>query len=599
MLQTLSDFFLIISKDGEKITNKDLTVFYNFIIKKLPQIEQQFPSLILKSLNISSQIYDKKSMDLSEFNNNKDSKKLFNHFQKQIMHLFNNLIDYCYNDGIIKLNNNFEKIIKDKIEDIIKEKNNKNIMNINSSCSYNNYYKKEIMLKKAKKEELRNILILLIINGDINFNIYPHQYINFLNSENKLKNRLSVEQFMKIIKNIIKLYKENKKLINKRTIIKSNNNTGKKINNTERKKVNIYQNNNITDEKRNRTDEKENSSKIKKFDKDIIKRKIPKFYNNNKISEKEINKNRIKQFENEFILENSDNFNGLSNNEHCIKKRSFQNNQLIVKLTPLSDNSIIINDNSDDDENEINDTIKCETPKNINKKQNREINEKIIFSRVILENEKDDRKYSADKKTNSNANKRLTISTIPLKNEDKNNSEDKDNKKKFREYYSSKFSIPKSQKKNFANRNKNNIITNEKKNLKYHQSLVDQNYMNNKIIRRNFVEDKNKQINKSQSILGKDIFEKEFLNFEKIKISNNKINNYDDNKKIKEEEKKHDTIFNDKFNVVSKIKTDKNNKQYKELYLYKNLEVYQHLVLFNEDKEKEEKEEEDFGCMIS
>ena len=148
--------------------------------------------------------------------NNKDSKKYFNHFQKQILNLFNDLLDYCYNEGIIKLGDKFEKIIKG-IDDKIREKTNnrKNIID-NSKYNYNNIYQKEISIKKAKKEKLRNFLIYLIINGEINFNINPNDYVNFFNSENKAKNRASAEQFMKFIKNIIIIYKENKKNINKR-----------------------------------------------------------------------------------------------------------------------------------------------------------------------------------------------------------------------------------------------------------------------------------------------------------------------------------------------------------------------------------------------
>ena len=59
MLQALSDFFLLISKDGEKITNKDISTFYNFIIKKMPQIEQQFPSIIIKALEIHNKKCEK------------------------------------------------------------------------------------------------------------------------------------------------------------------------------------------------------------------------------------------------------------------------------------------------------------------------------------------------------------------------------------------------------------------------------------------------------------------------------------------------------------------------------------------------------------
>ena len=139
MLQALSDFFLLISKDGEKITNKDILTFYIFIIKKMPQIEQQFPSIIIKSLEIHNK-KSEKSINLKELNVNKDSKKIFNHFKKQIICLFNDLIDYCYKEGLIKINNKFEKIIKAKIDDIIKVKNYKNNVNINSKYNYSNLY---------------------------------------------------------------------------------------------------------------------------------------------------------------------------------------------------------------------------------------------------------------------------------------------------------------------------------------------------------------------------------------------------------------------------------------------------------------------------
>ena len=256
MLQSLSDLFLVISNDTKKITNKDLSILYNFIIKKIPQIEQLYPSLVSKSLNYSSSsiksIEDKNQINVNDLKSNKDSKKIIVQFQKKAMSLFNDFIDYCYNEGIIKLNNKFEKVIKGKIDDKLKEKNNiKNLSNnLRYNYNYNNLYQKELLLKKTRKEEIRNFLIFLIINGDINFNIYPNHYVNFFNSENRSKNRLTAEQFMKFIKLTIKIYKDIKKNSNKRITTKSNNNTDKKINNTERKKSNAIE------EKTNKTDGK-------------------------------------------------------------------------------------------------------------------------------------------------------------------------------------------------------------------------------------------------------------------------------------------------------------------------------------------------------
>ena len=109
-----------------------------------------------------------------------------------------------------------------------------------------------------------------------------------------------------------------------------------------------------------------------------------------------------------------------------------------------------------------------------------------------------------------------------------------------------------------------------------------------------------KPINKSQSIIAKDPFNIDTLNIGKI-VKNKKYNCESvNNKKIEKEEEKPDTIFNDEYNLVSKIRKDKNNNEFKDIYLYKNLEVHQHLVIFNEDNKKEEKEDdsEDIGCII-
>ena len=92
MLQGLSDLFLFISNDNEKITNKDISILYNYIFKIMPQIDLQFPSIILKTLNISKNTKDKTDKNESSFNvfdNNINTKKTFIHFHKQIIHLFN------------------------------------------------------------------------------------------------------------------------------------------------------------------------------------------------------------------------------------------------------------------------------------------------------------------------------------------------------------------------------------------------------------------------------------------------------------------------------------------------------------------------------
>ena len=592
MLQTLTDFFLIISKDREKITNKDISIFYNFIIKKMPQYEQQYPSLILKSLNISSQNEDKISSEVNEHYNTEDSKKIFNHFQKQIINLFNDLIDYCYTESIIKLDDKFEKIIKAKIDDIINKPNYKKNTNINSKNNYNNYYQKELLIKKAKKDEFRNFLILLIINGDINFDIYPNHYINFFNSENKIKNRLNAEQFMKFIKYIIKIYKDNKKHSKKKIINKSNNNTEKKLNNIKGNSDNTNKNNK-TDGKNNGTNGKNSSSGLNNFN---IKNKATNLSSkNNKITFKQINKNMFKIFSNNFIsVQSKDEIEEISINNYYLKNLE-EKNEYDKKLTPASDKSSVINNDSsyDDDNKEFNDTIKCETPKNIKKETKFGKSERINLDRLFSESQQNKRRYSADKNTNK-GNKRLTISSIPSKNENILNL-----KENISEYSPKKYYLQKNQNKNLINRNKNITINIEEKNSKCHKSLVDENSLNNYIIKKKILEDKNKPINKSQSTIGKDIFENEITNIKKI--YKKKKNICGENKLIKEDINNKENELNDKYNLVSNIKKDKNNNEYKELYLYEDLEVHQHLVIFNEDnKENEEKdvEEDDIRCII-
>ena len=149
MLHTLSELFLLISNDSQKITNKDLSLFYHFITKKMPQIQQQFPSILSNSLNSSSNIKsleDKKQIDSSEFKNDKDPKKKYLSFIRQILGLFNDLIDFCYSEGIIKINNKIEQMIKGKIDEKIREKSNKKNRKNKYEFNYNKYYQNELNL---------------------------------------------------------------------------------------------------------------------------------------------------------------------------------------------------------------------------------------------------------------------------------------------------------------------------------------------------------------------------------------------------------------------------------------------------------------------
>jgi len=579
MLQSLSDFFLLISSDSKKITNRDLTIFYNFIVKKMPQMEQQYPNLVSKSLSTSegkNYNNDKDELDIKEFKNCKDSKKIFAHFQKQIMNLFNNLIEYCYNEGIIKLNKKFDQVLKVKIDDKIKEKVNKKMSN-NWKYNYNNNQ----YIKRAKTNEIRNFLIFLIINGDINFNIYPNEFVNFFNSENKSKNRNIVDQFMRIIKNIIKIYKDNKRNNIKKISGKLNSNTDKKANNSERKKnKNTEEKNNVTDGKNNSTGIKSINTEGKICDTEIKSKNI---------IDSHIYKTEGKTEKNDTGKKNRTNRVTLSNDENFNTKKILKDS----KLNNKANNNIIDNDSSSQDE--INDTIRCETPRNVHKEAKIDLSTKMNLDNKILNYEENQRRYSADKKINK-INDRLTVPIFKSKGGNKiqiNNT-----KKVNNEFSPKKHSNSKNQKKNVMNRNKKEISPMDKFE-KYHKSLIDDNYEFNIKEKKNFKEDEIKPINKSQRIINKEpVINSELLNINSVYY--NKINDYGNQNKKKEEEE-HDTIFNDKYNLVSKVKIDKNNNQFKDIYLYKNLEVHQHLVIFHEDKEKEENDDDDvddIGCVI-
>ena len=181
MLQALSDLFLVISSDTKKITNQDLSTFYNFIIKKIPQIEQQYPSIISKTLSISSTESKENQIDINEYKISKDN-------------------------NIIKLNN---KILK---ENLLKKVGFDSNPNPNST-------------------EIQKFLIHSVINNKVNCTIYPNQYIKFFNSENNNKRRIIAERFMKFIKQMIIIYKDSKKHYNLKRVA----NTEKKVSNTENK----------------------------------------------------------------------------------------------------------------------------------------------------------------------------------------------------------------------------------------------------------------------------------------------------------------------------------------------------------------------------
>ena len=51
MLKTLVDFFLLLSNDKKTITSHNMLIFYQFITKKIPEIENHHPTIVSSSLD--------------------------------------------------------------------------------------------------------------------------------------------------------------------------------------------------------------------------------------------------------------------------------------------------------------------------------------------------------------------------------------------------------------------------------------------------------------------------------------------------------------------------------------------------------------------
>ena len=344
MLQALSDLFLILSSDTKKITNKDLIIFYNFIIKKIPQIEQQFPSIISKSLinnNITTDLSTDKQIDINEYKINKDNntKKLFIHFQKQLFNLFSELIIFCFKEGIIKIN------------DIIIQENILTKVGFNSS---------KVKFDPQNDKETQKFLIHSVIHNKVNCTIYPTDYIKFFNTENTSKKRICAERFMKFIKHMIIIYKESKKHPNIKRVI----NTEKKVSNTER--IFGYNNRQIYEGK------KLSIKKIKKIEKKIS-------IKDNSSTDKSIIVNNSLEDDN---VENNDTIKGNTlkniNKKYLIKK----NENITNKINNKSTMSVIHTNN---DLLNLNNLI-YPTQKNSKFPQNQIPKKKFKFTKKIFRN---------------------------------------------------------------------------------------------------------------------------------------------------------------------------------------------------------------------
>ena len=230
MLKTLIDFFLLISSDKTTITCNNILTFYQFITKKIIDIETQRPFIITNSLNQSylKQSYNGKIISKtgagfaiqSDENINKTNRIMSKNieikkFQKEIISLFNDMIDFLYEENIIILKEDKNNILKNKINRKLKEKNI-----FSRTNSTNN------LINNIKKMETRKYIIELINDNKNNnnfssFNFTIKNFIDFFNTKNKNKNRLIAEKFIVAINPIIKIYKNDKKLTHLKKVNKT------------------------------------------------------------------------------------------------------------------------------------------------------------------------------------------------------------------------------------------------------------------------------------------------------------------------------------------------------------------------------------------
>ena len=313
MLKSLIDFFLLLSSDKKSITTYDISTFHSFIIKKIPEIENQRPGMISNSLikNIIKLNQEKitirqiKSFTFQngEINNEIDKNNIIKNFQNELLSLFNDLIDYLYEENIFILSNVNKDILTNRI--------NKKLIEKNLIYSKKNILDNKTFIQEIKKLEIRNYIIDLINNNKnnnnfISFNFTIKHFINFFNSKNKDKIRYIADKFIRIINPVIKLYQTDKKIIHSKKINKvrtksfakisminvDNNNFFKekteryknfKTNNNEKNNKKHKTNNSINFQRREKTTFNLNNIIIKKKDKKIYKKE--KKYSKEKLQE--------------------------------------------------------------------------------------------------------------------------------------------------------------------------------------------------------------------------------------------------------------------------------------------------------------------------
>ena len=131
MLKTLVDLFLLLSNDKKTITSHNMLIFYQFITKKIFEIENHHPTMLITSLDKNyinqknnENIFNKGRKGFSNHNElmeNKDKKKIIiKNFQNELLFLFNDMIDYLNENKILILSNDKKDILTNKINKKIK-----------------------------------------------------------------------------------------------------------------------------------------------------------------------------------------------------------------------------------------------------------------------------------------------------------------------------------------------------------------------------------------------------------------------------------------------------------------------------------------------
>ena len=376
MLKPLIEFFLLLSTDKKTITSNNITTFYQFITKKLPEIDMHRPNLIISSLNktnlnnnnkvnlpskkIEGDFY--KSDDIT--NTNKLNKNIIiNNFQNELLSLFNDMIEYLYEENILILSNDKKVILKNKINKKLIEKN----IIFSRNKSMNN-----ILIQDIKIKEIRNYIIDLINNnhfndGLISLNFTIKHFINFFNTKNKDKNRNIVKQFINIINPIIKAYKTDKKISYHKKVNKNKTKSLSKLS-----IINI-ENNNMFKEKT------ENNKKIKNNNINNYFHKINKSFNNNKREKERFNINNIiiKNYKRNTVYKKDP---GISNNNENLKEQNISHDTIpcqtlnnCISFNNIQKNSLI--------ENYLSNNIKNHNLYN-NYKDNNKNSKKIIINKI-------------------------------------------------------------------------------------------------------------------------------------------------------------------------------------------------------------------------